>query len=222
MTNVEKVLSEIRDGMVIGLGSGAASEKFIRELGERVRDGLSVHGVPTSKGSAKLATEVGIPLIELGDRLPLDLTVDGADEVDPYLNMIKGYGKALVREKIVAAASKRVVILIGPERVKEKQVNVLGARGKLPIEVVPFAVPYVKHVLAARGMKAEVLTEDGQVFVSDNGNTILHIAVTEITHPGQMEHDLLEIPGVVGTGLFVGVADVVLVQDGTTVTELKR
>src|SRR6516165_3956087 len=140
MTNAEKALEFINDGAAVGLGSGHAAERFIRALGERVRAGLRVRGVATSRASAALAAEAGIPLTSLNDAMPLDITVDGADEVDPQLNLIKGYGHALVREKIVAAASRQLVILIGPEHVSEKVVDTLGQRGKLPVEVVPFGM----------------------------------------------------------------------------------
>src|SRR4051812_70634 len=106
MTNVDKALELVADGMTLGLGSGHASERFVTALGERVRAGLKVRGVPTSKGTAELARKVGVPLVELADALPIDITFDGADEVDPRLDLIKGYGHALVREKVVAAASK--------------------------------------------------------------------------------------------------------------------
>ena len=222
MTNVDAALALVNDGMTLGLGSGSASENFIRGLGERVRAGLRIRGVPTSNGSAKLAAACGIPLAELADAIPLDMTIDGADEVDGHLDMIKGYGRALVREKIVAAASKRLVILIGPEKIGIKRVDVLGRRGLLPIEVVPFAVPLVRARLAALHMPAELLVEAGAPFVSDNANHILHAAVTAIPDPAATEATLLQIPGVVGTGLFVNMADVVFAQVGDRVEELRR
>src|SRR5262245_28855411 len=137
MTIYERALDFVRDGDTIGLGSGRASAAFIRLLGERVRGGLKVRGVPTSRASEQLAGEVGVPLVSLADGMPLAVTIDGADEVDPGLNLIKGYGRALVREKVVAAASKRLVILAGQEKI----VATLGQRGRLPVEVLPFALP---------------------------------------------------------------------------------
>ncbi len=222
MTNVDVALRLVVDGMTIGLGSGAASERFLRGLGARVRAGLKVAGVPTSNKIATMATELGIPLVELGSTLPLDFTFDGADEVDPHLNMIKGYGRALVREKIVAAASKKLVILIGPERIAEKRVGQLGSRGKLPIEVLSFAVKFVQHRLAKLGMPSEILSENGNPVLSDNGNPILHAIVKPIANVVGLDTILDEMPGVVGTGLFLGMADLVLVQDGDVVHKLRR
>ncbi len=222
MTNVDVALRLVADGMTIGLGSGAASERFLRGLGARVQAGLKVAGVPTSNKIAAMATSLGIPLVELGNTLPLDYTFDGADEVDSKLNMIKGYGRALVREKIVAAASKKLVILIGPERIAEKRVGQLGSRGKLPIEVLQFAVKFVQHHLAKLGMPSEILTENGSPVLSDNGNPILHAVVKPIANAVELDATLQAIPGIVGTGLFLGMADLVLVQDGDVVHELRR
>lgn len=222
MTNVDVALGMVADGMTLGLGSGHAAERFVRALGERVRAGLRVRGVPTSAGTAALAAEVGVPLVELADALPIDLTVDGADEVDPHLNLIKGYGHALVRERVVAAASARVVILIGPEHAAEKRVAVLGQRGVLPVETVPFAVPLVRRELAQLGLPADVLQDAGRPFVSDNGNHILHARVGPIPDPAGLDAAVRAVPGVVGTGLFLGVADMVLAEDGGRVEELRR
>src|SRR5260370_22683449 len=124
MTIYDRALGFIKDGAAIGLGSGRASTEFIKLLGARVRAGFQVRGVPTSRASAELALQLGVPLVSLEEGMPLDVTVDGADEVDPHLDLIKGYGRALVREKVVAAASKRLVILVGPG----KEGQVLGER----------------------------------------------------------------------------------------------
>ena len=209
MTIYERALAMVRDGDVVGLGSGHASTEFITELGARVRGGLSVRGVAASRGSEELARQVGIPIVSLADALPLALTVDGADEVDPHLDLIKGYGRALVREKIVAAASRRLVILVGPA----KEVPVLGSRGKLPVEVLPFGVPLCRLRLAELGCKPILYEEDGAPFVTDNGNYILDCQIAPILHPHQFEEHLRAIPGVVGTGLFLGMAHTVLVGD---------
>ena len=223
MTNVEMALAMISDGMTLGLGSGSAASQFVKALGDRVRAGLKVRGVPTSHSTAELATSGGIPLVELNDALPLDITFDGADEVDPALDLIKGYGNALVREKIVAAASRKLVILIGPERVAEKLVNKLGGRGKLPVEVVPFALPLVAKRLADLGYPAQpVKKPTGELFLSDNGNPILHAAVGPISDPRGLEQSIHAIPGVVGTGLFLGMADVVLIEDAGRVEVRER
>lgn len=209
MTIYERALALVHDGDVVGLGSGHASHEFIRELGDRVRAGLNVRGVATSRGSEELAERAGIPIIELDEGMPLAVTVDGADEVDPHLNLIKGYGRALVREKIVAAASRRLVILVGPG----KEVPVLGSRGKLPVEVIPFAVPLCQERLRKLGCTPILYEENGAPFVTDNGNHILDCKIAPILHPEQLEEDLRAIPGVVGTGLFLGMAGTVLVGD---------
>ena len=222
MTNSDKVLEFIEDGAAVGLGSGHAAERFIRALGDRIRAGLRVQGVATSRDSAALAASVGIPLASLDDAMPLDITVDGADEVDPELNLIKGYGHALVREKIVAAASRRLVILIGPENVSEKSVDVLGQRGKLPVEVVPFGLALCKERISELGLTPEPLRKDGHLFVTDNGNHIIECGTQAIRDPWALEQQLRAIPGVIGTGLFLGMADVVLIEDRNTVTMRTR
>lgn len=220
MTIYERALALVQDGDVVGLGSGHAANEFIRELGDRVRAGLNVRGVATSRASEELAGRSGIPIVSLAQGLPLALTVDGADEVDTSLNLIKGYGRALVREKIVAAASRKLVILIGPG----KDVPLLGSRGKLPIEVVPFAVPLCQARLAKLGCTPILYEEDGAPFLTDNGNYILDCAIAPILHPERFEEHLRAIPGIVGTGLFLGMADTVLVGDDRfeLVAERKR
>jgi ribose 5-phosphate isomerase A len=209
MTIYERALELVPDGTVIGLGSGRAAWSFVRLLGERVRAGrLQVRGVPTSAETARMAERHGVPLVGLGEAAELAVTVDGADEVAPNLDLIKGYGRALVREKIVAASSKRLVILVG----NEKLVPHLGARGQLPVEVVPFAVPLCVRRLSALGLEPTVWQENGRPGETDNGNQILDCKTGPIT--AGLDADLRAIPGVVGTGLFLGMADTVLVGDG--------
>ena len=209
MTIFERAVQFIADGDTVGLGSGRASLAFIRTLGERVKAGLRVRGVPTSRESEELARSVGIPLVTLGEAMPLVVTVDGADEVDPNLDMIKGYGRALVREKIVAAASRRLVILVG----SDKLVPALGTRGKLPVEVVPFALPLCQARIEALGLRPVVWQDAGAALATDNGNNILDCQVGPLAEPGRLDTALLGVPGVVGTGLFIGMASVVLVGD---------
>jgi ribose 5-phosphate isomerase A len=212
-----RALEQVHDGMRLGLGSGRAATAFVRALGARVRDGLRIHGVPTSEATGRLARELGVPLAGLDEGL-LDLTVDGADEVDPRLDLIKGYGGALVRERIVAAASRRVVILVG----REKLVPVLGSHGRLPVEVLPFAAPLTIRELADLGCRPALRQEAGRPFVSDNGNWIVDCGVRPIEAPAAFARDLRALPGVVDAGLFVGVADVVLVADGADVQAMRR
>jgi ribose 5-phosphate isomerase A len=210
MTIVERALELIADNSVIGLGSGRAAQSFVRALGERVRAGsLRVRGVPTSDDTAALAREVGVPLLTLGDVGVLDVTIDGADEVDPHLDLIKGYGRALVREKIVAASSRRLVILVG----EEKLVPCLGSRGKLPVEVLPFGLPLCERRLRELGCNPVPFQKDGRLFLTDNGNYILDCQIGPIPDATRLEQEIRAIPGVVGTGLFLGMADTVLVGD---------
>ena len=219
MTNSERALELIVDGMTLGLGSGHAAERFVVALAERVRQGLSVRGVGTSTNTEALAARLGIPLVPLEEAMPIDMTVDGADEVDPYLNLIKGYGHAMVREKIVAAASRKLVILIGPENVDEKVVPMLGRRGKLPIEVVPFSLPLVRRRLTELNLACDLLMDGERPFTTDNGNHIVECRVTAIDQPAALERALENIPGVVGTGLFLGMADRVLIERSTGLEE---
>jgi ribose 5-phosphate isomerase A len=211
----ERALEFVPDDSVVGLGTGRAASSFVRLLAARMRGGLRVRGVPTSEATAELARRLGIPLVALADAGELAVTVDGADEVDPALNLIKGYGGALVREKIVAASSKRLVILVG----KEKLVPALGTRGKLPVEVVPFAVPLCRRRLRELGCEPECRVVGGATVVTDNGNHILDCRVTLIDDPAALDQAIRAIPGVLGTGLFVGMASAVIAQgeDGVEV-----
>jgi ribose 5-phosphate isomerase A len=214
-----RALDFVRDGSVVGLGTGRAAAAFVRALGERVRGGLRVTGVPTSEATAAAARACGIPLVGLDDVDQIDVTVDGADEVDPHLDLIKGYGGALVREKIVAAASRTEIILVGSEKI----VPVLGYRGKLPVEVIPFAAGFCKRRLAAIECRPQLRLAGERPFISDGGNYILDCGIDPIVQPQALENAIRAIPGVVGTGLFIGIAKVVLVgeKDGT-VRELHR
>jgi ribose 5-phosphate isomerase A len=222
MTIAEVALTMIQDGMVIGLGTGRAAVAFIEALGPRVQAGLKIRGVPTSQSSAELAKKLGIPLTTLEDVASLDIDFDGSDEVDPQLQLIKGLGGALVREKIVAAASKRFVVLVGAEKLVPK----LGANphkpSVLPVEVVPYGLPLVRRKLEALGQPPVLRNKDAKPFVSDNGNFILDCQLRPIADPISLEQQIKAIPGVVDTGLFLNMADVVLVQDGDKVQVRER
>jgi ribose 5-phosphate isomerase A len=212
-----RALALTEAALVIGLGSGRAATAFIHALASQVKAGRAVRGVPTSEASARLARELGIPLTGL-EGAPVDVTVDGADEVAPGLNLIKGYGGALVRERIVAAASRKQLILVQAD----KLVPILGSRGRLPIEVVPFALALVTRRLRELDCEPALRSVDGRPFVSDNGNLILDCAVAPIAEPAVLERRLRAVPGVVDTGLFLGTADTVLVEEGGVVKERKR
>jgi len=211
-----RALGFVKDDTAVGLGAGRAATAFVRALAARVRDGLRVRGVPVSEATAELAEELGIPLVGL--EAEIDITVDGADEVDPDLNLIKGYGGALLRERVVAAASRRQVILVE----RDKLVSRLGSRGRLPVEVVPFALPVCRRRLAALGLGPALRMAGERPFVTDNGNVILDCVVGPIADPPGLERALRAVPGVVDTGLFLGTADTVLVADGTSVSEWSR
>ena len=208
-----RALDLIGDGARVGLGSGRASLAFITKLGERVRQGLRIVGVPTSNASAQRAREVGIPLIDLGEDVELDVTVDGADEVAPNLDLVKGWGGALVRERIVASASRRQVILVG----QEKLVRTLGERGRIPVEVIPLACGLVTRRLKALGLVPTVRLDADRKrpFTTDNGNLTLDCAprapLSGARGPRDLEAAVLAIAGVVDTGLFLGTAERVLV-----------
>jgi ribose 5-phosphate isomerase A len=217
----QRALDYVPDGGRIGLGSGRTAEAFLHVLAERVRQGLRVRGVPTSEGVARLATSLGIPLDTLDALEPLAVTVDGADEVERgSLFLIKGWGSALVRERIVAAASRVQVIVV----TAEKLVDRLGSRGKLPVEVVPFAARFCQRRIEQLGLRGGLRPAGGaagQPLVTDNGNWIVDCAVSPLDDAPALERTLRAIPGVVDTGLFLGTAAVVLVAEGGTVTELR-
>jgi ribose 5-phosphate isomerase A len=218
---VARALELVPDGARIGLGSGRTAAAFTRALGERVHQGLRVRVVPTSEATGRLATEQGIPLDALDSAEPLEITVDGADEVErPTLNLIKGWGAALVRERIVAAASRRQVILVTPEKLVDR----LGARGRLPVEVVPFAAPFcrrrIEEIAVPGGLRPSLRLLDGRPLVTDNGNWILDCALGPQDDPAALERALCAIPGVVDCGLFLGTASLVLVGEGMAVREL--
>ncbi len=206
----------VKPGHVVGLGTGRAASAFIRALGA---SGIAVRGVPTSRPAEELARSVGIPIVTLAEAGKIDVDLDGADEVDPHLNLVKGYGGALVREKIVAASSRRFVVLVGYEKLVKK----LGDRGIIPVEVVPFGLPLVTAKIKALGMKPKVRETDGNEFMTDNGNLILDCAVKKIASAARLDRELLAIPGVVGTGIFIAMATVVLVAEASgKIRTLKR
>lgn len=216
-TFAESALEFISDGSVIGLGTGHAATDFIHALGRRVEKGLEVRGVPTSEASAALARQLHIPLISLSEIDSIDVAVDGADEVAPDLDLIKGYGGSLLREKIVAAAAKRLVIVVG----EEKLVATLGTRGKLPVEVAPFGLSFCQRRIETLGFKSHPRMNGADLFVTDNSNYILDCEIPALSEPRDTEQALLAIPGVLDTGLFLEMAEIVIVQHKESV-EIRR
>lgn len=211
-------LQFVRDGDVVGLGTGSTAAYFIKLLGEKVKDGLRVQGIPTSVRSRELAVSLGIPLTTFDETQEIAVTVDGADEFDPQLRLIKGGGGALLREKVVASASKRVVIVTDVS----KQVARLG-RFPLPVEVVGFAQALVAKKIGALGAAVRLRTEpDGKPFVTDEGHHILDCRFGEIRDADLLARELSDMPGVMEHGLFIGMASVVLMARGSEVMEFWR
>jgi ribose 5-phosphate isomerase A len=211
-------LSRVADGMTLGLGTGRAAEAFIQRLGEKVRRGLRVRGVPTSKRSEELAQKVQIECVSLDAIDGIDVAFDGADEVAPDLALTKGLGGALLRERVVAYEAEKLIILVTPEKIVSK----LGTRTAIPIEVVPFAVATASKHLRKMGGEPEVRRKkDGFPFVTDNMNWIVDTKFAPIDDPAALHDEARRIPGVVDTGLFVKMADLVLVGGDAAVTEMR-
>ena len=211
-------LRYIQDGQVVGLGTGSTAAHFIKLLGEKVKNGLRIRGIPTSDRSHELAQSLGIPLITLDDCQEIDVTVDGADEVDPQLRLIKGGGGAALREKIVASATKKLVIVADAT----KQVTRLG-KFPLPVEVIQFAQALVTKRIERLGAHVTLRRNpDGSVYVTDENNHILDCRFGEIRDPDGLAQQLSEMPGVVEHGLFIGMASVVLFARGSEIVEMKR
>jgi len=205
----------VEKGMVVGLGTGSTAEYAIRALGHRVRAGLEITAVSTSLASTKLAEELGIEVVGLEDEPVVDLTIDGADEVDPQLDLIKGLGGALLREKIVASATTRQVIIIDQSKLVDK----LGTQAPLPVEVVPFAWPLIQRAFIERDLRPSLRKKaDGEVYETDNGNFIIDCGFPAgIEDAAESERWINALPGVVENGLFVHLTDLVVIgaDDGS-------
>jgi ribose 5-phosphate isomerase A len=213
----ERAAAFVESGMVVGLGTGSTVYWTIRSLGELVRGGLSIRAVPTSRQTEALAVDVGIPLTSFDEVSELDLTIDGADEVGPELNLVKGGGGALLREKLVASASKRLVIVVD----SLKLVPILGAF-PLPVEIVPFAHEVTLRRLQAVGCEPRLRLADGKPFVTDNGNFVADCRFGTIPEPVATHREIKLLTGVVETGLFVGMTEIVVVGTPSGVDLLTR
>ncbi len=203
----------VENGMVVGLGSGSTAAYMVKELGKRVTSGLSIIGIPSSENTRRLAVENGIPLKEFGDIEKIDINIDGADEFDPYLRLIKGGGGALLREKILAYNSKVNIIIAD----SGKQVKRLG-KFKLPVEVIPFAASKIQEELTQLNLKPVLRRVNGSVFKTDEQNYILDTDISSMTNLTKLEIRLKSIPGLVETGLFIETTTKVIMGiDNTTV-----
>jgi ribose 5-phosphate isomerase A len=208
----------VKSGSIVGLGSGSTAAYAVRFLAERIRDGLKTIGIPTSKQTQHLAEQLGIPLATLDERPKIDIDIDGADEIDPQLNLIKGGGGAFLREKIVASVSRRFIV-IGDSA---KQVKRLG-KFPLPVEVVPFAQSLIKPQIEALGAKVSLRNYAyGNPYVTDEGHHILDCTFGEIAEPAALAEKLCHIPGVVEHGLFIGMAELALIGKDGKVVQLRR
>ena len=214
----EKALEFVEEGMIVGLGTGSTVEYTLKKLGELVTKGLQIQGIPTSLRTKKRAKEYGIPLVDLNDYPVIDVTIDGADEVDSYFNLIKGAGGALSREKIIAYHSKKVVIIVDETKI----VKGLGADSPIPVEVAKFGWKATQKTLENLGCTTELRTITGEAYITDNGNYILDCDFGRIADPESLEQQLNAIPGVVENGLFIDLATEVIVGSKQGIISLER
>ncbi|HCV44612.1 MAG TPA: ribose 5-phosphate isomerase A [Deltaproteobacteria bacterium] len=213
----EAAVEYVKDGMIVGLGTGSTTEFAVKKLGERVRDGLAIRGIPTSDVTKVQAEEEGIPLIDFSETMYIDLTIDGADEIDINLNMIKGGGAALLREKIVASASKEEIIIVS----HEKFVKQLGSF-PLPVEVIPFGWQVIFNQLETLGGSPDLRLKQGQPLRTDQGNYIIDCRFRQIIDAAQLEQRLNMIPGVVENGLFTGLCTRMIMAEGEKIVVKER
>ncbi len=216
----EEAVKYIEDGMVIGIGTGTTAAYMIQALAQRLREGLRIVGaVPTSEATAQLASQLGIPLTDLDTHPQLDLDIDGADEIDGALRLIKGAGGALLREKVVATASRRFIVIADSSKV----VGQLGHKFPVPVEIIPFARTPVQLQLQALGAQVQLRQRDGQVFRTDSGNTILDCFFPSgISDPQTLHTSIKSIIGVVESGLFLDMAERAIIGNTNGVQVLAR
>jgi len=213
----EAAVEYVKDGMIVGIGTGSTTEFAVKKLGERVRDGLAIRGIPTSDVIKVQAEREGIPLIDFSETMYIDLTIDGADEIDVNLNMIKGGGAALLREKIVASASKEEIIIVS----HEKFVKQLGSF-PLPVEVIPFGWQVIFNQLETLGGSPDLRLKQGQPLLTDQGNYIIDCRFRQIIDASQFEQRLNMIPGVVENGLFTGLCTRMIMAEGEKIVVKER
>jgi len=217
-----EAIKHVKDGFIVGLGSGSTAAIAIEALGEKKqKENLSILGVPTSYQAFLLAVKHGIAVTTLEEHGVIDVTIDGADQIDPKLNLIKGMGAALAREKIVASASKMNIIIAD----ENKKVKVLGENDQpVPVEVLPFAIAVVKHRIEEAGGKPSLREGKGKVgpLITDNGNVIIDANFGPIDDAAELEKKLKMIPGVVETGLFIGLADIAYIGTPSKVETIKK
>jgi len=216
-----KAVEYVKDGMIVGLGTGSTARHMVLALGEKVKAGMKLRAVATSQETAALARQAGIALIDSENRWTIDVAIDGADQVDPRFNLIKGGGGALLKEKIVAASAKQFIVLVD----YTKQVPVLGGPFPLPVEVIPFGWGSTAREIEALTNSRVVLRErNGAPFTTEAGNVIVDVHIARIDQPRDLEIALNQIPGVVETGLFVGRTDLLIVgtPHGTETHSAKR
>ena len=213
----KEAVKYIKSGMTVGLGTGSTAAHMVNELGKLVLNGLKIVGVPSSESTKKLATEKGIPLITLENASSIDVYIDGADEFDPYMQLIKGGGGALLREKILTYNSDLVIIIAD----SQKEVKRLGDF-KLPVETIPFATQKIEQLLNKMGLQPKLRIKDGKNFITDEGNFILDLNIAHITNIPALESNLKQIPAIVETGLFLDMADIIIVGKGETAVTIKK
>jgi len=217
----QEAVKHLKDGFTLGLGSGSTAAYAIREIGRKIQqEDLRILGIPTSYQALLLAVDCGIPITTLNEHPELDLTIDGADQIDKALNLIKGMGGALTREKIVASASKQLIIVADETKMVEK----LGTNHPVPVETLPFALPTVVSKVREMGGRPVLREGKGKVgpVVTDNGNFIVDVDFGLINVPKELNSRLKLIPGVVETGLFIEMANIVYVGKPTSVEKLEK
>lgn len=214
-----RAVTEVQDGMVVGLGTGSTATFAVEALAKRVAQGLRIVTVPTSERTRELAQKLGVPLAPAGDWPSIDLVIDGADQVErSSLDLIKGLGGALLREKIVASSGKRMIVVVDETKIVDR----LGEQTALPVEIVTFGWQGTIERLAAHGLRPRLRLAGDRPFVSDGGNHIANCHLAEIADARDLEAKLSRIVGVVETGLFVGLASMVVVGGSTGIEVMKR